>query len=130
MVERKTDKRENDRDRNCKRHFRYCKYLFQVFQVNINQASGKSYNRFKYELSSFLVSSCLETREGRLASRCSEKYRLGCKKKCPIYLEMGTVQDRSPEDTYSLVSEVMALVLRKNEIKCNYLTNGPVREFK
>ena len=109
LVERKTDKRENDRDRDCKRRFRYCKYLFQVFQVNINQASGKSYNRFKYELSSFLASSCLETREGRLASRYSEKYRLGCKKKCPIYLEMGTVQDRSTEDTHSLVSEVMAL---------------------
>ena len=70
MVERKTEKRDNDRDRHCKKHFRYCKYLLQVFQVNINQASGKSYNRFKYELSSFLASSSLETREGRLASRC------------------------------------------------------------
>lgn len=75
--EKDRKKRDNDRDRHCKRHFRYCKYLLQVFQVNINRASGKSYNRFKCELSSFLASSSLETREGRLASRCQGEIQTG-----------------------------------------------------
>lgn len=42
-----------------------------------------------------------------MASDAKEKYRLGCKRMCPIYLEMGTVRIKAPKTpTHLLVSEI------------------------
>lgn len=78
----------------------------------------------------------IETREGRLASRCQGEIQTGMQEDVCNISGDGNSQDQSTEDTHSLVSfkrsgpgnfMTLRVLSDKIEIKCNYLINGPKR---